>query len=125
MAVDPIFAQWLQSEADYAVRSNAAAFARWGATAVTTEYVTGIASRADAEAEADRQLTFFARGPFATEIHSVVGVDWQQSLGRVVTFQNERLGYEGGLDVLVIGVEIDQAAGTSDVTVVRPLGSAA
>lgn len=125
MAVDPLFAQWLQSPADTAVRASAAAIARWGNSAITTERVTGMALKADAEAEADRQLSFFARGPFATEAHVVTGTDWQASLGRVVTFVNERLGYAGGLDVLVTGVEIDRATGMSTITVLRPLRGAA
>lgn len=92
---------------------------------MTTERITAIAAKADAYSEADRQLAFFSRGPFATEVHSVVGTDWENSLGRVVTFFNERLGYAAGIDVMVIGIELDRASGMSDVTVLRPFRGAA
>ncbi|HEX8485067.1 hypothetical protein [Sphingomonas sp.] len=122
-AVDPLFAQWLQAPADYAVRADAAAVARWGATALTTERLTGIATKAAAEAEANRQLTFFGRGPFAIDVHQFVGTDWIGALGSVVTIAIDQLGYDAGIDVFVLEAEIDRASGTSNVTVLRPLRS--
>lgn len=121
MAVDPLFAQWLQSDGDYAVRTDAVTSARWGSTAVTSERLTGIATRAAAEAEADRQLAFFAEGPFAVDVHQLVGTDWAQELGRVVTLIIDQLGYDAGVDVLVIEVQTDRTTGLSAVTVLRPL----
>lgn len=121
MSVDPLYAQWLQAQASYTVRIDAGGAARWGATAVTSERVTGIATKAAADVEADRQLAFFARGPFAVDAHQVVGVDWQSALGRIITLTIDQLGYGGGIDVMVIGVDIDRATGLSDLTVLRPL----
>lgn len=121
MAVDPLFAQWLQADADYLVRADAVAVARWGDTAVTSERITAIATKAAAEAEGDRQLAFFARGPFAIDVHELVGLDWLRERGRVVTMVNEALGYDGGVDVFVLEVEADRATGISAVTVLRPL----
>ncbi|WP_242095504.1 hypothetical protein [Sphingomonas sp. CROZ-RG-20F-R02-07] len=121
MAVDPLFAQWLQADSDNVVRTDNAATARWGASALTTERVTGIANFAAATVEADREVAFFSRGPFAVDLHTVVGTDWQNDLGHVVTFISDQLGYDGGVDVFVTGVEMDQATGITIVTVLRPL----
>ncbi|WP_425230196.1 hypothetical protein [Sphingomonas sp.] len=121
-AVDPQFAQWLQGAADYTVRSNATMAARWGATAKTTERITAIALKTDADAEADRQLAFFARGPFAVDEHQLIGTDWGPSLGRVVTLTAAGLGYDAGLDVFVTGVDVDRATGLTTLTVLCPLG---
>lgn len=121
MAVDPLFAQWLQSDADYIVRTDAAGAARWGASGITSERSTAIATRGAAEVEANRQLGFFARGPFAEEVHEVVGTDWVKEIGRIVTFSNDQLGYVAGIDVMVLGVEVSRSTGTTAVTVLRPL----
>jgi hypothetical protein len=120
-AVDPLFAQWLQAPADYLVRSDAATAARWGSSAATTERITGIATRTAAESEADRQLAFFARGPFAVDVHQFVGDGWEAELGRIVTVIGHELGYDTGVDVMVLGVESERATGLSTVTVLRPL----
>lgn len=122
--VDPAFARWLQDEADFTLRSNAIESARWGASSITSQRVTGIATRAAAETEADRVLAFFQRGPFAEEVHEVVGTDWQGSIGTVVTFIIDQLGYDNGLDVFVLAAECDRATGLSSVTVLRPLRGA-
>jgi hypothetical protein len=125
MAVDPLFAQWLMAAADYVVRADAAASSRWGSTALSSERLTGIATRAAAVIEADRQLAFFSRGPFAIEAHQLVGVDWIASIGTVVTMVNTDLGYEGGIDVWVLDAEEDRATGISTVSVLRPLRTVA
>lgn len=120
-AVDPLFAQWLQSDADQVVRTDAAVATRWSASAATTERLTGIATRAAAEAEGDRELAFFARGPFAVDVHQVVGTDWGAELGRVVTIAIDQLSYDAGVDVFMLEVEADRATGMSAITVLRPL----
>jgi hypothetical protein len=58
--VDPLYAQWLQSAALYTLREDADLVSRWGSTAQRAERITTIAQRADAEAEADRHLAFWA-----------------------------------------------------------------
>lgn len=123
MPVDPVLAQWLQTDADWAVRSSAAQQARWGATARTPETLTGIATRAAAEAEAERQLAFWSRGPFAVDLHELPGTDWADTLGRVVMLTSPELGYDAGAEVFVIGVETDRATGLSVLTVLKPLGA--
>lgn len=121
MAVDPLFAQWLQAEADYVVRTDAAVATRWGVTARTVEGISPLALKADAEAQADRELAFWAHGPFADEVHQVLGTDWESARGRVVTLTIDLLGYDAGLDVWVLEVETNRATGLSQLTVLRPL----
>jgi hypothetical protein len=123
--VDPPFAQWLQDEASFLVPVDQASALRWGASAQTAERVSAIATRAGAEVEAQRQLAFHARGPFAVEEHQLVGTDWQRELGRIVTLTINELGYDDGLDVFVVGAEADRVTGLSTVTVLRPLRVAA
>lgn len=117
--VDPLFAQWLQDEVLWSVREDAARKAKWGDSGRLTERLTTIALKADAEVEADRQLAFLG-GPLAPEEHLLVGA-WAGYLGQVITLKNDKLGYGAGLDVFVIGVADDRAAGTSRVTVLRRL----
>lgn len=120
-AVDPAYAQWLIAEALYQVSTDATLAARWGSTAQTTERVTTIATKADAAAEAARQIAFLGGGgPLAIEEHELAGA-WRQYLGQVVTLTIDRLGYEAGLDVFVIGAADNMATGTSNLTVIRRL----
>ena len=121
MAVDPLFAQWLQAPADYVVRTSASATARWGATAITPEGISPIALKADAQDQGDRELAFWSHGPFAIELHQVAGTDWAASIGRVVTLTIAQLGYDAGLDVWIFEVSADRATGLSDLTVLRPM----
>lgn len=120
-SVDPLFAQWLQKGADEVVRTDAAAVARWGATAITSERTTAIATRAAAIVQADRELAFLSRGPFALDVHQLVGTDWAASIGTVVHLTSDDLDYAEGQDVFVIEVEVDRSIGISTVTVICPL----
>lgn len=124
-AVDPLFAQWLQGTPLWAPRTNAALAQRWGDSAITGERQTGIATYGAAVEEAERQLAFFARGPFATDVHQIPGDDWHREVGRVVRLTIDQIGYSGGADVFVLGAEVDRASGMSEVTVLVPLGPAA
>lgn len=117
--VDPVFAQWLMDPARFHVAEDAALKARWGETAETSERVTTIAVKADAEAEADRQLAFMG-GPLVEDEHLLIG-QWAEYLGRVITLSIDRLGYDAGIDVFVVAVEDDRATGTSRVRVLRRL----
>lgn len=120
-AVDPIYAQWLMAQALWQVSADATLNARWGATAQTTERVTTIATEADATAEAARQIAFLGgNGPLAIEEHELVG-EWAQYLGRIITLTIDRLGYDAGLNVFVIGAQDNRGAGTSILTVIRRL----
>ncbi len=117
--VDPVFAQWLQAEGLWQVSEDAVLRARWGDVALTTERMTTIALKADAVAEAARQLAFL--GPAAViDEHLLVG-EWRELRGRVVTLTADRLGYENGVDVMVLAAVDDRATNTSRVTVLRRL----
>lgn len=118
-AVDPIYAQWLQSEGLWAVTDDAVLKARWGDTGLTTQRMTTIALKADADAEAARQLAFMGP-PAAIEEHLLVG-QWAHLRGQVITLTINQLGYDAGLDVFLLGAEDDRATGTSRVTVLRRL----
>ena len=120
-SVDPLLAQWLTSDAYREVVTDAVLAARWGDRAQTTERITTIATKADAAAEGARQIAFLGGGgPLVTEEHSLEG-QWAPYLGCVVTLTIDRLGYDAGLNVFVIGVEDDRASGISTVTVIRRL----
>lgn len=119
--VDPLYAQWLMAEALWQTSSAEAVVARWGATAQTTTRTTTIATRADAAAEAARQLAFLGgSGPLVVDEHQLRGA-WGQYLGQIITLTINQLGYDAGLDVFVIGAQDDHATGLSTVTVVRRL----
>lgn len=118
-SVDPVFAQWLTSDGLWAVSEETALKARWGNKALTTSRMTTIASKADAEAEAARQLAFM--GPVAAiDVHMLPG-RWRQYRGQVITITADKLGYDAGVDVFVLGAEDEEANGLSRVTVLRRL----
>ncbi len=118
-AVDPVFAQWLQDRALFHLEIDATLSARGGTRAQATERVTPYALKADADAEAVRQLAFLG-GPLVEDDHLMLGA-WRDKLGQVVTITGDRLGYDAGVDCVVIDVRDDRASGTSRVTVLRRL----
>lgn len=118
-SVDPLFAQWLMSEGLWQLSEDAALRARWGDKALTSQRMTTIATKADATAEAARQLAFL--GPAcAIDEHLLLGA-WGDYRGQVITLKVARLGYDAGVDVFVLGAQDDRASGTSRVTVLRRL----
>lgn len=120
-AIDPLLVQWLTGEGYREVVTNATVAARWGDRAQSTDRMTTIATKADAAAEATRQIAFLGgSGPLVIEEHSMLG-EWASYLGLVVTLKIDRLGYDAGLNVFVIGAEDDRSTGTSTVTVIRRL----
>ncbi len=119
--VDPLFAQWLQDVALRVTRVSGSIDTRWGAGAIVSERITGIATVAAAQAEADRQLAFLANGPFAIDVHQLLGDGWSEALGQIVTLTVDQLGYDDGLDVFVIEAEVDRTKGISVVAVLRRL----
>jgi len=117
--VDPLFAQWLQAEALFTVGDDVNVVSKWGDTALVSVRNTTIATKEAALAEAARQLAFLG-GPLVADSHKLIG-EWAAFLGKVITITADDLGYAGGLDVFVIGVEDNRATGTSTVTVLRRL----
>lgn len=118
--VDPVFAQWLMADSLWSLAEDAASAARWGDSGLTKERRTTIAMKADAEAEAARQLAFIGAGPMVIDQHLLIG-RWEQFRGQVITITGTQLDYDAGVDVFVLGVEDAWATGTSRVTVLRRL----
>lgn len=118
---DPFRAQWLQADALWMTQASAEVIERWQALAIVAERLTGIATPADALAEAVRQLVFLGRGPFAIDVHVLVGTAWTNQLACIVTLTIDQLGYDDGIDVFVLEVEADHSTGLSNVAVLRSL----
>lgn len=118
-AVDPVFAQWLQDDGLWHVEADATLAARWGARARTSERMTTIAIKADAQAEAVRQIAFMG-GPLVIDEHLLPG-QWAAFIGQVITVTTAKLGYQAGVDVFVIAVQDERSTGLSRVTVIRRL----
>lgn len=118
-SIDPVYAQWLMAPGYWHLAQDAALLMRWGGSADASERMTTMAERADAAAEAARQLAFFGN-PLVEDEHVLVG-EWKHRLGQVITITGDRLDYDAGVDVFVIGAQDDHATGLSRVTVLRRL----
>jgi hypothetical protein len=113
------FAEWLRAPALYMTAADAGTAAAWGDDAPTSERITPLANSADADAEAVRQRTFMGV-PMAREVHAIKG-RFAPYIGKVITITVERLGYDAGVQVFVLGAQDDLATGLSQVTVLRKL----
>ena len=117
--VDPLFAQWLQAEALYAVRTDATLDARWGDSAIVSERISPIALLGDANTEADAQLAFMG-GPLVEDVHIVKG-QMTTYLGQCIDLTIDELGYDSPVTVFVIAAQDDRATGMSLINVLRRL----
>lgn len=119
MTVDAGFARWLKEGIIYASATDTAIETKWGARARSTDVGSPLATKAGAEAEAARQLAFLG-GPLVIDDHVVAGLR-ADLIGQPVTLTINRLGYDAGVVVFVIGAaESDQVEQTT-LTVVRRL----
>ena len=118
-SVDPVFAQWLMSDGLWSLSEDATLRARWVDKALTTGRMTTIASKADALAEGARQLAFM--GPVAAIDEHLLSGRWKHLRGQVITLTIDRLGYEAGAEVFLLGAEDDEMTGLSRVTVLKRL----
>lgn len=117
--VDPVVAQWLQDEGLWSLVEDAPAIVRWAVGAITSERMTSIAFKVDADAEAARQLAFMI-GPLVIDEHIMLG-EWRRYRGQVITITGDKLGYGGGVNVFVLAVQDNLGTGLSTVTVLRRL----
>lgn len=103
------YGAYLQADGRYTTAAISGASAAWGDKALASSIMSPIAYKADADTEVARQAQFLA-GPLVRDITLVPG---QRSdlLFQVVTIYADRLGYEGGAVVFVIGVA-EQTNGT-------------
>lgn len=106
-------------EALYVVRDVALAASRWGDDAVTSTVVSSLATQTAAAAEAATQAIFL-HGPLARDKIRALG-SLRDLIGTVVTVTGTGLGYLGGADVFVIGVQEDPVLPISTLTVLKRL----
>lgn len=117
--VDPDFAEWLGREEILAVAFSSVAAERWGDLAIDTRSGSPIAFKNDAIAEAARQLAF-RPGPLVIETLRVPG-QYVEMIGRVITIRADKGGYQGGIDVFVLGADETEEGGGTIFTVLRRL----
>lgn len=118
--VDALYAQWLKSDALYALSTVTGAQAAWGDKALDSSTLSALANGADAATEAAAQSAFLA-GPLAID-NAIIKGQRQDLLGQVITLTGDRLGYGGaGKSVFVISVA-ENENGTSTLKVLRRMG---
>lgn len=117
MPVEPSFGEWLQSEALYATSVDATLAARWPTQAIESETISPFAGPEAGADEATRQIAFLGE-PKVSDAHVVPGRR-RDLVGRVVTLTIDRLGYDAGVNCLVIGADETQVAGHTVLTVLR------
>lgn len=119
MIIDAGFARWLREGALRTSAPDAAVAALWGELAGETEISTPLALLDDAVAEAGRQIEFLG-GPLAIDEHLVDGLR-VDLFGQPVTIRTDRLGYQAGVVVFVIGAAEEEETEQTRLTVVRKL----
>jgi len=119
MNVDPEFAVWLRSACLIAVSSSAELESAWGDLAAISESVSALTGKADAEAEASRQLDLFGV-PMVVEVLQVDGLRIDL-FARPVTLTASRAGYAAGATVFVIGAKELEGVERTNLTVLRKL----
>lgn len=115
--VDPDFADWLGSTEVLATATDNPAAAKWGALAIDTRISSPLAFRADALAEAGRQLAF-RPGPLDVDILRIPGLHLDL-VGKVVTLTAAKGGYDAGVDVFVLAADETDPDGGTKLTVLR------
>lgn len=119
MTVDSGYAAWLKTDARYATATVAGASAAWGDKALDSKIISPLANQSDAVTEGAAQAAFLA-GPLARDSVVVPGLR-KDLLGRLVTITADRLGYEAGADVFVIGVRESDSSRMTTLTVLKRL----
>lgn len=119
MSVDAEFAAWLGAPCLNAVASSSSLEAAWGKLAAAKESVSALAEKADAEAEANRQLTLFG-APMVVEILQVPGLR-VDLIAKPVTLKASRSGYTTGVTVFVLGAKEIEKIERTNLTVLRKL----
>ena len=117
--VDPGYGAYLKAPARYVTAAIAGAAAAWGDKATKTTIITPIANKADAQTEANRQAQFLA-GPIARDRHVVKGLR-RDLIGKLITLNGDRAGYENGSLAFVIGAAEPDEIRTTVLTVLKRL----
>ncbi|MCP9222736.1 hypothetical protein MKP08_08260 [Erythrobacter sp. LQ02-29] len=113
--------EWLRSNELVEIATNAVIAARWGDLASVGAVSSPLALRADARAEALRQLAFFD-SPLAVETIEVPGRHAHR-IGTALPLFADEEGYREGPLVFVIGAE-EREGGVTLFTVLRKIGAA-
>lgn len=116
--VEAGYAAWLKTDARYVGATIAGAKASWGDKAISSTVISPLAFKADAQAEAIKQAQFLA-GPIARDKAIVKGYR-KDLIGQLVTLFADRLGYEPGPSVFVVGAA-ENDNGTTTLTVLKRL----
>lgn len=119
MAVEADFRAWLQSACLFAEISSNDLVLAWGDLAAVGESVSALATKADAEAEATRQISLFG-APMVVEILQVNGLRIDL-FAKPVTLTASRAGYAAGATVFVIGAKELDGVERTNLTVLRKL----
>jgi len=119
MAVETDFRAWLQSACLFAEISSNDLATAWGDLAAIGESQSALATKADAETEATRQVALFG-APMVVEVLQVDGLRIDL-FAKPVTLTAPRAGYAGGATVFVIGVKEADGVERTNLTVLRKL----
>lgn len=117
VTVDAGLAAWLKSPALYVVQTDATLATKWGDRAGTSEYISPFAIKADAIAEATRQIAFLG-GPLFKDEHTVAGLQ-SKLVGQCVTLVGDRYAYAAGAAVFVLRAQESETTDTTTLTVLR------
>jgi len=117
--VDPAFASWLKSDARYVSATVAGADGKWSAVAGDSDVITPLATQADARTVAAAQATAL-QGPLVRDVVTVPGL-LGGLIGQCVRINGDRLGYEGGANVFVVGASESDGPQVTTLTVLKAL----
>jgi len=119
MSIEADFRAWLQAECLYASATSAELQAAWGTLAATSEAMSAMATKADADTEVARQLALFG-APMVVEILQVPGLRIDL-FAKPVTLTAPRAGYAAGATVFVLGAKELDGVERTNLTVLRKL----
>jgi hypothetical protein len=116
--VPPGYGEYLKSPARY-VGATIVGSAAWGDMAVDSVVVSPLALKEHAQAEATAQAQFLA-GPHARDRILVRGL-WADYVGRIARITGNRLGYENGANVMILGATESESVATTVLLVLKRL----
>lgn len=119
MSVEADFRAWLQTSSLMAIANSGELEAAWGELAAVNEVVSALALKADADAEATRQIDLFG-APMVIEVLQVAGLR-VDLFAKPVMLTAPRAGYASGANVFVIGVKELDGVERTNLTVLRKL----
>lgn len=118
--VDAGYAAWLKATSRSVGATIAGAEAAWGTTATDSRVTSALATQADAQAVCNDQAANLLAGPLARDRIRVPGYR-RDLIGCAINIIGNRLGYEGGRLVLVLGAAEQAGQGMTVLTVLKRL----